>query len=128
MSGNQVLKVKSPFKDERLNVLIDRSEHANIKGKALRVELRRTRDPAIGTVDPDKRIVDDNFVVGLIEDSELPCEGVNFKMAYHSLSGISDFGIIDSQEPIINLVVDTPNYYFETDEGFWRLKILNIGN
>lgn len=128
MNENPPLNVESPFEDERLDVLVDMSKHADIDGVALRVELRRTRDPAVGPVDALLRIVDPNFVVGLISPDALPMEGLHFEMAYHSLSGIADFGRIDSHEPISNLVIDTPDYHFETSEGFWRLKILNAGN
>jgi hypothetical protein len=121
-------EVVSPFEDERGKVLIDMSKHAGIAGKALRVELRRTRDPAMGAVPPGSRIVDPHCVVGLISPKALPAEGEHFLMAYHSLSGITDFGNIDSHEPISNVVIEDSCYYFETSEGSWRLKILNVGN
>lgn len=121
-------EVESPFKEKKNLILIDMTKHTGISGRALRVELRRIRNPATGPVKPEKKIVDHHHVIGLISREALPTEGVNFKMAYHRLSGIPDFGNIDSREPVSNVSSTEGCFYFETSEGHWRLKILNIGN
>ncbi len=125
--NEDVLSLVSPGTDNRL---VDMTSHADISGDALRVELRRTRDPATANnrASPSSRIMDSNFIVGLISPEQLPQEGKNFQIAYHSWNGKSDFGFVDSFEPITNLIQEDNCYYFETSEGQWRLKILSAGN
>lgn len=128
-------EVEEPFseiekKTEEIEdpIFVDMTKHSGITGVALRVELRRIRDPAIGKVLPENKIIDDNFIIGLINPESLPEEGKSFRMSYHILNNLLDFGNVDSVEPIKDLVKDEAKFYFSTSEGQWRLMILDIGN
>jgi hypothetical protein len=124
-------KLKPPKKDSTLKnfpIFVDMSSHAQINGKALRVELRRVRDPAIGKVAAPKRLVDENCIIGLISPEDLPKEGKEFRMPYHSYNNFIDYGSIKSNEPVTDVLENEGNYYFSTSEGDWRLKILDAGN
>ncbi len=122
-------EVEEPFGEEE-GIVVDMTGHAEISDEAIRVELRRTRDPtaAHGKVPPGKRLVDKSRVVGLINEESLPKEGETFKMPYHSWNDMTDFGSISSGEPVRELFYEDNCYYFITSEGQWRLKVLDAGN
>ena len=122
--------LESPFDDleEEDSLVIDMTNHADIEGVAIRVELRRTRDPATGAVSPAKKLLDSNYIIGLIRPEDLPREGQHFRMPYHNFNSLADYGSVDSQEPISGLTVEDDCYYFSTTEGQWRLKVLDAGN
>jgi hypothetical protein len=133
------LEVESPFDEEPNSTLIDMVKHTglgDLVGPVLRVELRRVREPVMVDPTPQTMTVEESFVVGLIPESELPQLGQRFKMSYHALSTnsgyghgpIIDFGQIDTKVPIENLVVADKEYFFETSEGLWRLKVLDTGS
>lgn len=122
------LEGENSLPTRKKSLVIDMTEHVKVGDNALRVEFRRTRSPAAGSKEHTKRIVDSNFIVGLIDENDLPKEGKSFKMPYHSFNSVSDFGSIDSDEPIRDLVIENNCYYFETSEGQWRLKVLDVGN
>lgn len=128
--NEELLDTESPFEEleETKSIIIDMTDHADIEGKAVRVELRRTRDPATGTTTPSKKLLDGNYIIGLISADDLPEEGKNFRMPYHNFNSLADFGSVDSQEPISELLFEEGCYYFNTGEGQWRLKVLDAGN
>ena len=135
IKSTDIFGEESPFEDvfddltiEDESIVIDMTEHAGIENRALRVELRRTRDPATGIVSTSKKLLDSNFIVGLIKPEDLPVEGKSFRMPYHSFNALADFGSVDTQTPVTSLVIDDDCYYFRTEEGQWRLKILDAGN
>lgn len=110
------------------DVLIDMTQHTRIDGVPLRVELRKARDPATGPLKPSRRIIDSNYVIGLIGIADLPKEGQEFTISYHSWNGLSDFGTLGTREPITQVSKIGDCYHFTTSEGQWRLKILDVGN
>lgn len=122
--------LESPFDEveEESSIVIDMTGHTDIDGDAIRVEFRRTRDPATGPVAPSKKLLDANYLIGLIRREDLPQEGRSFRMPYHNFNSLADFGSIDSQSPVFGLVVEENCYYFSTTEGQWRVKILDAGN
>ncbi|MFQ5351744.1 MAG: hypothetical protein ACE5D3_01570 [Candidatus Binatia bacterium] len=121
--------VADPFPPKK-SVLIDVTDLAGIDGEMLRVELRRTRDPAArgGSVPPADKLVDKSNVVGLIKETDVPAEGRPFQLAYHNWNGLIDFGTLSTGEPVRDVVYDDGCYYFVTNEGQWRLKVLDAGN
>lgn len=124
-------RVEEPFVEpdgEEDSIFIDMTDHASVTGKALRVELRRTRDPATGRPSYKRKLVDPNYIIGLISPEDLPQEGKEFMIPYHSLNGLADFGRVNSREPIFNLVEYEDCFFFTTSEGEWRLKIIDEGN
>lgn len=128
--SDDTLELESPFEEveESSSLVIDMTAHADIEGEAVRVEFRRTRDPATGPVAPSKKLLDSNYLIGLIKKEDLPQEGKSFKMPYHNFNSLADFGSIDSQSPVTELVVEEDCYYFNTNEGQWRVKVLDSGN
>ena len=123
-------EISNPFEEEDETIIVDMTEHANIEDKAVRVELRRTRDPATSTKRAPAllRIIDPSSLVGLLNPHDLPEEGKHFNLPYHSCNSLSIFGVLLSQEPIQNLTREEDCFFFETSEGQWRLKILDAGN
>lgn len=127
--------VENPF-PETSSLLVDMTKHTGMSGSANRVELRRVREPMVGSMEPTNRIAETSFVIGLLEEGCLPTEGAHFTMPYHMMSGnegygighIVDFGYVDSREPVKNVAVVENDHYFETSEGLWRLRILDKGN
>lgn len=116
--------------EERL-FLVDMTNHANIHGKALRVELRRLRDPVASKATVyGKKIAEPNYIIGLLETERLPLEGSVFKMPYHSLNGLQHFGVADFREPVTSVAKseDARYIYFATSRGEWRLELLGAGN
>jgi hypothetical protein len=129
-------EVESPFPDTN-SLLVDMTKHTGMSGAALRVELRRVREPAAGPLKPENRVAESSFVIGLTTEDKLPQEGQPFTMPYHLMSGnegygighVIDFGYVDSKESVVNVsVVDDTDYHFETSEGLWRLRLLGKGN
>jgi len=122
--------IEEPFEEEEKNIVVDMTDHTEITDQALRVEFRRTRNPAAasGKVTPEKRLLDKSKVIGLINKEALPREGETFIMPYHSWNNLSDFGSINSVEPVQDLFHEGDCYYFITSEGQWRLKVLDAGN
>lgn len=126
----ETTKVHSPFEDdtETLSLFTDQSKHANIKGDAVRVELRKTKNPAVGKITYNNKLVDPNFIVGLLSKDDMPQEGKEFKMSYHSINNVNNFGSINSREPVHSVFKLDDYFFFATSEGEWRLEILNVGN
>lgn len=129
-SGSDYKQVDNPFFEELPPVMVDMTEHTDIAGHPVRVELRRTRDPATALkgVSPSKKLIDSSYIIGIIDRDTLPREGEPFKMAYHNWNDVTDFGNVHSKEPIRDLVEEDGCYYFTTSEGQWRLKVLDVGN
>lgn len=125
--SDHITEVETPLVEED-SLLVDKTEHSGIVGDVLRVELRRTRDPTTGTTAHTQRIVDRNYIIGLIGPDDLPEEGRAFKMAYHLFNNQADFGNVDSSELITDVLYEEGCYYFTTSEGDWRLKVLDVGN
>lgn len=124
-------EISDPFEEEEEDaIVVDMTDHADIEGKALRVELRRTRDPitAIKRAPIALRIADEHSLTGLLSPEELPQEGKNFILPYHRCNKLSVFGVLNSEEPITNLIENDNCFYFETSVGQWRLKVLDVGN
>jgi hypothetical protein len=110
------------------DIVVDMTSHAEVTADVIRAEFRKVTDPISGPKRPSDRIEFDSFVIGLLDAQGLPEEGQPFRMSYHILNNISNFGKIDSNEPITNLVIEGNCYYFSTSEGQWKLKILDVGN
>lgn len=119
-----------PTKIEKV-IVIDMTSHVGTEGKALRVEMRRIRDPATGkTKTYDRKIADTNYVIGLLKAEGFPIKGIIFKMPFHSFNGLLDFGVIDSRSPVTEVVKSKDNKYtyFATSAGEWRLELVGTGN
>ena len=127
--------VESPFIEDS-SLLIDMTKRTgldSVKGKTVRVELRRVKGQVSDDPNPAIRPVEDSFVVGVISENALPKEGELFIMSYHALSVnagfgagmISDFGSINTGVGVTKVSVVDDCHFFETAEGVWRLKILN---
>lgn len=140
-SKNYIPEIESPFRLEKSlsAAVIDMTKHTGLlepKEEVLRVELRKVRDAIAYDVPLVDRIVEDSFVIGLIERTSLPKEGHRFSMPYHKLSSglgygssiFIDFGHIDTKTDTYNVLVQENLYFFETNEGVWRLKILHPDN
>jgi len=117
-------------KKKKSSIFIDGTKHTKIYGPALRVELRRVKDPPTGKARYMKKVVDSDFVIGLVEEENLPQEGIRFSMPYHSLNGLIEFGIVDTSVPIegVEHHKDTATFFFTTKDGYWRLTVLDVGN
>ena len=122
-------ELDDPFFEENISsILVDMSDHFETGGDVVRVELCRTRDPASGPVEPSKKLFGPTYIIGLIDPSDLPQEGKDFRMPYYAMNSLADFGSVDSREPIKDLIVEGDSYYFTTSEGQWRLRVLDSGN
>ena len=106
-------------------VVEDISSNYDIKGEPVRVEMRRTRNPLGEDVSLDKRIVEANFLVGLVDKKSLPKEGKPFQMTHHCYNGKPDFSSVTTGGPIRDLKVEGNYYYFTTDEGDWRVEVIS---
>lgn len=116
--------------EEADSFVVDMTDTTNIRTGALRVELRRTREPAasIHKVPHSQRLPDENCIIGIIDEEDLPQEGEMFSMPFHMYNSYSDFGNVNTKEPVTDLYYEEGCYYFTTSEGQWRLKILDCGN
>ena len=124
-------EIANPFEEEEdETIIVDMTDHAKIEDKAVRVELRRTRDPATSEkrAPISLRILDPSNLVGLLNPYDLPEEGKHFNLPYHSCNNLSIFGTLLSEEPIQHLIKEENCFFFETSEVQWRLKILDTGN
>jgi hypothetical protein len=130
--------VESPFSEEYGSTLVDMTKHTGLvdpEAKVFRVQLRRVKEPIVDG-GPETRPVEDGFVIGVIDEANLPKPGEIFKMSYHALNTslgfgagrLQDYGQIDTKTAIKDLIKVEDAYYFETGEGSWRLKILDVGN
>jgi len=94
----------------------------------LRVELRPCRITALEETDPDRRGVEERYVIGLLPTSELPQEGEPFEIFYHNFMGFQSFGTVESIEPIHTVTRVDDYFFFTAGDVNWRLKILDQGN
>jgi len=110
-------------------VVIDISDNITIEGEPIRVELRKMKPPLHkgGALEESN-----SYLVGIIDNKDLPKEGEEFVLSYHYFNDLFDLGRVCSQEPIYNVEHHASTagdcYYFTTSEGNWRVKLLDRGN
>lgn len=115
-----------PGEDKRDKIVIeDISSNYDIEGEPVRVEMRRTHDPLGEKVPPGRRIVESNYLIGLVDSTNLPQEGKPFNMTHHTYNGKVDFSSVTTSGPIRDLTIEGEFYYFSTDEGDWRVEIVS---
>lgn len=107
--------------EKKLIEVIDMTSLTGFEGEARRIVMRRTRVPSgysgsPSQLDPERRILGEHYLVGLVKEEDLPKEGEFFEVSQVVFDGYPDYTKVKTASPISGLKQVGNRYYFHSIE------------